>query len=180
MGKGIALLLCVAATLSFPAYAADSEKDYVFLEVTDAGATSELLDMAIGASPSLSHAEISMKYFGPQNDSDVSVVLTLHGARDRYAGDQTLGARFYAGDTPLSKSKYRMIGRVTKQGEKDIINTHLTLEELAWLASASPVKIEIYNGDTHQRYDNFVFTPTGLAQFKRFAKSVLVIKSTAN
>ena len=178
MRKSIALLLCFAL---FPhAYAAGDDKDYVLLEVTDSGATSELLDMPIGASPNLSHAEISMKYFGTESDSDVSVVLTVLGARDRYSGDQTLGARFYVDGTPLSKSKYRMIGRVKKQDDEDVINTHLTLEELAWLATGSPVKIEIYNGDTDQRYDTFVFTPSGLAQFKRFAKSVLVIKSAAN
>jgi hypothetical protein len=178
MRKSIALLLCFA--LFSPAYAAGEDKDYVLLETTEAGATSELLDMPIGASPSLSHAEISMKYFGAESDSDISVVLTLHGARDRYSGDPTLGARFYVDGTSLSKSKYRMIGRVKKQGDEDIINTHLTLEELAWLATGSPVKMEIYNGDTDQRYDTFIFTPTGLAQFKRFAKSVLIIKSTAN
>ena len=180
MRKSIALLLTLAAALLYPAYATGNDKDYVLVELTDGGATSELLDMPIGASPSLSQAEISMKYFGPQDDSDISVVLTLQGAKNRYSTDETLGARFYAGDTPLSKSKYRMIDRVTKQGANDIINTHLTLEELAWLATASPVKLELYNGETDQRYDTFVFTPTGLAQFKRFAKSVLVIKSAAN
>ena len=180
MRNSLALLLLSTAAFLSPAYATGNDKNYVLVETTDAGTTSELLDMPIGASPSLSQAQISMKYFGPQSDSDISVVLTLEGAKNRYSADETLGARFYAGDTPLSNSKYRMIGRVTKQGVKDIINTHLTLEEVAWLATASTAKIEIYNGETDQRYDYFVFTPTGLAEFKRFAKSVLVIKSAAN
>jgi hypothetical protein len=180
MRRIIALLSCLAIAVLSLAHANNSIRNYVLVEETEAGSTSELLDMPIGASPNLSGAEISLKYFGPQSDSDVSIVLTLHGAKGRYTPDETLGARFFAGDTPLSKNKYRMISRVMKQDDVDIVNTHLTLEELAWLATASPVKIEIYNGDTHERYDTFVFTPTGLAQFKRFAKSVLVIKSEAN
>lgn len=123
------LLLFLALITSTVAYA--EGVNYVQVAVTDDGATSELLDMPIGASPNLSNAKISMKYFGPQSESDISVVLTLQGAKSRYTTGETFGARFYAGDIPLSKNKYRMIDRTSKLDDKDIINLHLTLEDIA-------------------------------------------------
>jgi putative transposase len=169
MRNSLALLLLSTAAFLSPAYATGNDKNYVLVETTDAGTTSELLDMPIGASPSLSQAQISMKYFGPQSDSDISVVLTLEGAKNRYSADETLGARFYAGDTPLSKSKYRMIGRVTKQGVKDIINTHLTLEEVAWLARNLPLI-----ADTREVELSGIFPPGGSMKKSKFSETQIV------
>lgn len=171
------LLLFVLAS---PATTHAAGKDYVQVEIARDGATSELLNMPIAASPSLSNAQIGMKYFGPQSESDISVVLTLQGAKSRYSGKETFGARFYAGDMALSNNKFRLVDGIRKQGEKEIVNIHITPEELAWLAADSSAKIEIYNTDTGKKYDTFSFTPTGLAQLKRFAKSVLLIKSHLN
>ena len=73
-----------------------------------------------------------------------------------------------------------MIQSVRKDMGGEILQFFIKSEELAWLATAGSAKIEIYNSDTEQKYDTLSFTPTGFAEFKRFAKSVLLIRSQFN
>jgi hypothetical protein len=133
--------------------------------------------MPVGMSPNLSSAEIGIKYFGAQSESDISFILILRGTKNRYSANGTFGVKLYSGDIPLSKNKLRLIESVDKDEGKDTLHFHITPEEVAWLAAASSVKIEIYNSDTEQKYDTLSFTQTGLAEFKRFAKGVLLIRS---
>lgn len=133
--------------------------------------------MPIGMSPNLSSAEVGIKYFGVESESDVSFILILRGTNNRYSANATFGVKLYSDDLPLSKNKYRMIDSVNKEAGEETLHFYITAEELAWLAAASSVKIEIYNADTEQKYDTLYFTPTGFTQFKRFAKSVLLIRS---
>ncbi len=86
----------------------------------------------------------------------------------------------YSDDLPLSKNKYRIISSVDKVGGGETLHFYLTTEDLAWLATANSVKIEIYNTDTEKKYDTFSFTQAGFVQFKKFAKSVLLIRSFFN
>ncbi|MGI8668528.1 MAG: hypothetical protein ACR2J3_01640 [Aridibacter sp.] len=175
------LIVLVFAVCAFgQAKKTTAPKDYVQLSITDDGATSELLPMPIGMSPNLSGAEIGIKYFGVQSESDISVVLILKGTKNRYSANETFGVKFYADDIPLSKNKYRMIQSVRKGAGEEILQFFITSEDLAWLATASSAKIEIYNSDTERKYDTLSFTPTGFAEFKRFAKSVLLIRSQFN
>lgn len=155
-------------------------KDYVELIINDDGATSELLSMPLVMSPSLSGAEIGIKYFGAQSDSDISFILTLKGTKNRYSAKETFGVKVYSDDLPLSKNKYRIIQSVDKNVGGETLHFYLTTEELAWLSAANSVKIEIYNSDTEKKYDTFSFTQGGFAEFKRFAKSVLLIRSFFN
>ncbi len=152
-------------------------KNYVRVETSENGATSELLPMPIAMTPNLSGAEIGIKYFGVQSESDLSFILWLQGTRNRYSTGGTFGVKMYSDDLPLSKNRLRVIDRIDKDGGKEVLHFHVTLEELAWLATASSVKVEIYNSDTQQRYDTVFLTQTGLSEFKRFAKSVLLIRS---
>jgi hypothetical protein len=157
---------------------------YVQVSMTDDGLTSELLLMPIGMSPSLSGAEIGIKFFGVESDSDISVILVLKGTKNRYSTNETFAVKLYSDDLPVIKNKFRMIGSVRKEAEsikketgKEILQFFITSEELAWLAMAGSVKIEIYNFDEQRKYDTLSFTPTGLTEFKGFAKSVLLIRS---
>ena len=152
-------------------------KDYVQLVITDDGATTELLPMPLVMSPNLSGAEIGIKYFGVESESDISFVLILKGTKNRYSANETFGVKLYSDDIPLSKNKYRVIDSVDRAGGGETLHFYLTTEDLAWLAGANSVKIETYNTDTDKRYDTFSFTQGGFAEFKRFAKSVLLIRS---
>ena len=68
---------------SFPALPQSAKNYRVLVEVTDNGTTSELHNTPMTANPSDSRALLSIKYFGPTSESDISVVLTLHGAKSR-------------------------------------------------------------------------------------------------
>lgn len=174
------LIALLFATCAFGQTKKTPSKDYVQMAITDNGATSELLPMPIGMSPNLSSAEVGIKYFGVDSESDVSVILILSGTKNRYSSNATFGVKIYSDDIPLSKNKYRMISSVDKDAGEETLHFYITTEEVAWLAMANSVKIEIYDSDTGQKYDSLYFTPTGLAQFKRFAKSVLLIRSHFN
>ncbi len=143
-------------------------KGFVQIATTDDGATSELLPMPIGMSANLSGAEIGIKYFGAQSESDISFVLILKGTKNRYSANGTFGVKLYSDDIPLSKNKYRIIDSVDKGVGEGTLHFHITTEELAWLAAASSVRIEIFNSDTERKYDTLSFTQTGFAEFKRF------------
>jgi len=175
------LIVLVFTTCAFgQAKKSVAPKDYVQLVITDDGATSELLPMPIAMSPNLSGAEIGIKYFGVQSENDISFVLILKGTRNRYSASETFGVKLYSDDIPLSKNKYRVVDSIDKAGGGETLHFYLTTEDLAWLATASSVKIEIYNTETDKRYDTFSFTQAGFSEFKRFVKSVLLIRSQFN
>jgi hypothetical protein len=132
---------------------ATAPKDYVQMEISDDGATSELLPMPIGMSPNLSSAEVGIKYFGVESESDISFILILGGTNNRYSAHTTFGVKLYSDDVPLSKNKYRVIDHVDRDAGKETLRFHITPEELAWLAASSSVKIEIYNADAERKYD---------------------------
>lgn len=151
---------------------------YVQLIINDEGATSELLPMPLVMSPNLSGAEIGIKYFGVESESDISFILILKGTKNRYAAKETFGVKLYSDDIPLRENKFRLIDSVDKNVGGETLHFYLTTEDLAWLATAdSSIKIEVYNSDTEKKYDSFSFTTAGFAEFKKFAKSVLLIKS---
>ncbi len=157
-----------------------SAKDYVKVEISDDGATAELLPMPVGMSPNLSYAEIGIKYFGGQSESDISFILILRGTKNRYSVNETFGVKLYSDDIPLSKNKLRLIESVDKEAGKETLHFHITAEELAWLAAASSVRIEIHDSDTEQKHDVLFLTQSGVAQFKKFGKGVLLIRSFFN
>lgn len=177
----LAISAVLALVLSCTSAAAqEGKKGNVLVEVNDDGATSELLDTAIGAPAGLKSAHISLKYFGPNSDSDISVVLTVVGARPRYGDMDALGARVYAGDMALNRSKLRIVDRINQEGPKDFVILHLTNEELAWLAGESKVQIELYTIEGERKVASFVVLGPAMTEFNQFAKSVLLIKSHIN
>jgi len=152
-------------------------KDYVVIDTSDDGATVELLPMQIGMTPNLTGAEIGIKYFGPQADSDLSFLLMLQEpGRRYYAATATFGVKLYSDDVPLSKNGYRLINWVKMDSGKEVLHFSITTEDLAWLASATSVKIEIYNSDTQQRLDTPFFTPTTLVQTEEICKGRITDK----
>lgn len=173
----ISIVLVFASCAFGQAKKATAPKDYVQMEITDDGATSELLPMPIGISPNLSSAEVGIKYFGVESESDVSFILILGGTNNRYSANATFGVKLYSDGISLSRNKYRMIDSVDGDAGKEILHFHVTPKELAWLVASSSVKIEIYNADAERKYDTLSFTPTGFTQLKKFAKSVLLIRS---
>jgi hypothetical protein len=170
-------VLALTATAIGQSNRASGTKDYVRVEFSEGGATSELLPMHVAATSSLFGAEIGMKYFSVESDSDLSFILWLQGTRGRYSAGGTFGVKLYSDDLALSKNRLRIIDRIHKDGGKDALHFHMTTEELAWLATAKSIRIEIYNSDTQQRFDTISLTQTNMSQFKKFAKSVLMIRS---
>jgi hypothetical protein len=110
----ILIVLVFAAGAFGQAKKNTSPKDYVNVEISDDGATAELLPMPVGMSPNLSSAEIGIKYFGAQSESDVSFILILRGTKNRYSASGTFGVKSYSGDIPLSKNKLRLIESIDK------------------------------------------------------------------
>ncbi len=172
------LLILVLGVVTFgQAKKGTSSKDYINVAITDDGATSELLPMPMAMSPNLSKAEIGIKFFGVQSESDVSVLLILKGTKKRYTSESTFAVKVFCDDIALSENKLRMIGSVDKLADGETLHFYLKTEEIAWLASAASAKIEIYDLDAGMKLDTISFTPTGFTEFKRFAKSILLIKS---
>ncbi len=145
--------------------------------MNDGKPTSELLSMPMGVNPQLSAAEIGVFYFGVHDDSDLSFLLYLKGSNNRYSSGATFGVRMYAGDTALSVNKYRQINTVKQRDGKEILQFSVLTEELAWLVAAQTAKIEIYDVETEKKFDTITFTPSGFLEFKRYAQTVLLIKS---
>ena len=173
------LIILVFTVCAFGQAKKPPASKYVQVSATDDGFTSELLPMPIGMSPNLSDAKIGIKYFGAQNESetDVSFVLILKGTKNRYSGNVNFGVKAFSDTTPLSRNKYRMVQSVQKDNGGETLKFALTTEEVAWLATGSSVKFEIYNHDTDKKYDTVSFTTTGFAEYKMFVKSVLLIRS---
>ena len=178
--NAILLILMCAACAFGQAKNGGVPKEYVRVDVAGEESTSELLPMPVGVSPNLSAADIGVKYFGVRAKSDLSVILILSGTKNRYSSGETFGVMLYSDEIPLSKSKYRKIDAVTKGEGRETLRFHITTEELAWLAAANAVKIEIYAADTQQKQDTLSLTQTGVGEFKKFSKSVLLIRSFFN
>lgn len=176
----ISILIIVVFTFcAFGQVMAPANSKYVEVSEEDGIAVSELLPMPMGMSPNLSDAKIGIKYFGVQNESeaDVSFILILKGTKNRYSGNVNFGVKAFSDTTPLSRNKYRMVQSVQKDNGGETLKFALTTEEVAWLATGSSVKFEIYNHDTDKKYDTVSFTTTGFAEYKMFVKSVLLIRS---
>ncbi|MBK8465432.1 MAG: hypothetical protein IPL32_06335 [Chloracidobacterium sp.] len=171
------VLVLFAFVVSGNAQKKPLKNDYVKVAVQDGSATSELLTMPMAMSPNLSDAEIGIMYFGPQRDSDISVLLILKGTKNRYSKGASFGARFFADDIPLKTNKLRIVSKVDKNKNDETLHLYLTTEELAWLATGDSAKIELYDSELETKYDTVTFTKNGFNEFKRFAKSVLLIKS---
>lgn len=172
--------LLALALVSSAASGQEGQKGNVLVEVGDDGATSELLDTPIGAPAGLKSALISLKYFGPNSESDISVVITVAAARPRYADMSALGAKIYAGDVALNSNKLRIVDRINREGDKDFVMLHITNEELAWLAGESKAQIELYTIEGERKIASFIVLGPAMTEFNQFAKSVLLIKSHIN
>jgi hypothetical protein len=155
-------------------------KDYVQLSITDDGPTSELLLMPVGRSPNLIDAQIGIKYFGVKSDSDISFVLLLKGTKFRYSTGESFGVQLSVDDDPINSNRFRLVEKVAKDGNSERIHFYLTTEDLAWLATGQKLKIAIFNTDTEIKLDTLFLTPTNFQEFKRFVKSVYLIRSKFN
>jgi len=150
-------------------------KDYVRVETSDEGATSELLQCRRNDPESI-WCRIGIKYFACKAKAISHSFCGLQGTRNRYSTGELSASKcipttFPEQEPSTSNQSHR---QRTRQGSSAF---SCDTRELAWLAAASSVKIEIYNSDTQQRYDTVFLTQTGLSEFKRFAKSVLLIRS---
>lgn len=172
------LIVLILAACAFGQAKKTDTKDYIQVIINDNETTSELLPIPLINSPSVTGAEIGIKYFGPQSDSDISFLLILKGTKNRYSSKETFGVTVYSDDVPLSKNKYRIINSVDKDVGGETLHFYLTIEELAWLSAADSVRIEVYDAEKEKKLDTFSFTRVGFVQFKKFAKSVLLIRSS--
>jgi len=101
----------------------------------------------------------------------------LQGAKNRYGTGETFGVVLYVDDVPMSRANARLITSVDRDAGEDVLHFQITSEEVAWLATANSLTIKTFNVETNIRYDSFVFTPLALTEFKKFAKSVHLIRS---
>lgn len=143
----------------------------------DGGVTSELTLIPISVSLNLISAKFGAMYFGPQSESDISIIFLLMGTKERYSTGETFGVKFYADDMPPNSTKVRLINSVKNEEGGELLQFNIKLEELAWLANAKKLSFRTFNVDADANFDTLTFTNTGLAEFKEFAKSVFLIKS---
>jgi len=175
------LLVCVFSACAFgQAKEMMGRKGHLQVEVTENGATSELLPIPLAVTPHLPSAEIGIKYFGVQSDSDISVLLILKGTKNLYSSKENFGVRLYSDDVPLSQTKYRKINSVDKDADTETLHFYLKSEDLAWLAASKSLRIESYLVDSEKKHHTFTFDEAALAEFKSFAKSVFLIRSHLN
>lgn len=149
----------------------------ILVEVTDDGATSELLPIAVGMTPNLTEAKIGIKYFGTESESDISFILIFKGTKSRYRTNKAFGVQLLIDDVPLSSSKYRIVDSVEETTGGETIHFYITTEDLAWLATAAKIKIALFQTDTNTKMDMILFTPANVIELKKFAKSVYLIRS---
>ncbi|MEO6051624.1 MAG: hypothetical protein ABIP78_09880 [Pyrinomonadaceae bacterium] len=121
------------------------------MAVQNESATSELLPMPMEMSPNLSDAEIGIKYFGPQSDSDISVLPILKGTKNRYSKGSSFGVKFFVDDIALKSNKLRIVSKVDKNKDDETLHLYLTTEELAWLATGDTAKIELYDSEAETK-----------------------------
>jgi hypothetical protein len=144
--------------------------------VADDRITSELTPIVIGGSPNLSSAKFGAKYFGQRADSDISVLLFLRGTKYRYSVDETFAVILYIDGVRMSQDKARLVSAVDKHVGEEVLHFQITTEEVAWLATANNLTFETISVESGKRIDSFVFTRGALTDFKKFAKSVQLIR----
>jgi hypothetical protein len=154
--------------------------DYVNVTVGEDNATSELLRMPLGADSSSSIFDIGIMYFGPGSDSDLSAILYVKTSQARYSSGASYGVKLFIDDIPLRSNYLRGVSKVVNEKGFDRLHFHLKREELAWLATGESLRIEIFDVKTEKIQDTVSFAKPNLAEFKRFAKSVLLIISTVD
>ena len=150
------------------------------IRIKDDGATSELPLVPIAASPKLRSAKLGAMYFGPQSESDISIILELQGTKSRYRTDNTFGVRLSSNGIQLKNDKLRIVTAIDNIPGGDRLHFYITTEELSWLANSRALVIESMNADSGEILDAFTFTVPSLKEFKKFAESVLMIMSTYN
>ena len=149
----------------------------VKLVVNDEGATSELLPIEVGMSPTLTGAKIGIKYFGLTNESDISIILMLKGTKSFYSSGASLGVKMFVDDIPLRKNKYRIVDSVNKDGTDEVLHFYITTEDLAWLATGDKLSIAVFNTETDKKHDEVFLRSSTMKEFKDFAQSVYLIRS---
>lgn len=178
--KPISPLLFAMFALSVIAVNAQNARNngYVNVTVGDENATSELLRMPLGSEGTSADFDIGIMYFGPSSDSDLSTILYMNGSRARYSSESAYGVKLITDDIALRSNHLRGVLRVVKEKGYDRLHFHLKREELAWLATGERIRIEVYDTQNAKLFDSISFTRSNVAEFKRFAKSVLLITST--
>lgn len=150
----------------------------VTIEMTDDGSTSELLPITLSAVPASTNAKIGFKYFGANADSDISTILILKGNKTSYESG-SFGAKVIIDGIPLKSDAFRSIKFIKKVAGEETVRLYLRAEEIAWMATGDDISIELYNLETNKKLETLIFIPARLKEFKDFARSILMIKSTA-
>ena len=157
---------------------AGTPKTQVTVRLTDKGPTSELPFMPIGHPTTVSSAQFSAMYFGPQSESDISFLVLAKSPRSRYSGNRTFGVRVLINETPL-KTNLRMVNKVVRDSDGESLQFSVTTEDVAWMATADKLSFVVYDADTGEKLDTYYFTVGGLQELKKFAGSVRLIRSYA-
>lgn len=172
------LLNCAVGVFSQDTNSPKAQPTSVIVKLQDDNATSELPFMKMATSPALKEAQFSSMYFGPSNESDVSFLVLLVGSKVKYDSGKAWAVRIVIDDIPLSKDKARGVRSIRKSMGGDLLGFHVTTEEVAWMATGKSIAFSIV--DTARdggSPDTITFSPTGIAEFKKFAQSILLIRS---
>lgn len=169
-------LLLLILTLCLPLA---GQKTNVEIAVQDDNATSELPFIQMAMRPGMKNVQFSAMYFGPKSESDVSFLLLLVGSKTPYDNKTTYAVRVLIDDVPLKADKARMVRSVKKETGGFLVSFHVTTEEVAWMATGSRLTFSLINTDdaVEKETDVAMFTPAGLTEFKKFAQSILLIRS---
>lgn len=155
-------------------------KDFVVVTTAEDNATAELTRMPIGVSSVGNATDIGIMYFGPNKDSDISFILFLKPAKNRYSVEGSYGIRFYTDDVALKQDKVRDLSKVANDKDNDRLHFYLTSEEVAWLATGSKFRIELVDVKLWKTVESIQFSNAAAAEFKRFARSILLINSVVD
>lgn len=108
----------------------------------------------------------------------MSFLILLIGSKTPYDSETTFAVRIMINDIPLKSDRARMVQSVKKHLGGDLIGFHVTTEEVAWMATGSRLSLALINIDAENKETHVVtFTPAGVAELKKFAESMMIIRS---
>ncbi len=116
-------------------------------------------------------------YFGTKSDSDVSVILRLKGAKKRYQGAQSFGVKIIIDQIPLKSESVRLVRKVQDSPSGEMLHFYVTADEVAWMAIGNSLTFEVQEADNGTKYDVLTTTVSTMNELKKFAQSILLIKS---
>lgn len=178
------LLLILVLTFTFTSFGqtkAQTDAPYktknIVINMNDGETSSEMLPIMIGFGKGLTSAKFGAKYFGPQSESGISIILLLAGTGKTYQPQTDYGLEFIIDDINLNKGKFRLVNKLDNDEGYRVLQFIISTEEFAWMISGDKLQLNVYNLEEKKMLHYVTITPSMMRELKAFGKSVILIRS---